>query len=133
MDLRTFVAETLKQIVDGVADAKSYFAQSETGAQINPVVRSSTDKVGNPSPVEFDIALTVSQSSESSGSTTGEAKVGMISVFQAKVGAESRDKDGNERQEVSRVRFTVMLAQPADIQVAQAPPPRPAQPGGWMA
>lgn len=120
MDLKTFVTETLTQIVEGVADAKSRLAEGGTGARINPVLRDSNNSP-HPSeakPVEFDLALTVAQQSAETSTAKGEAKAGIVSVFQARVGADLEAKSGTQSQEVSRVKFTVMLAQPLDVSVA---------------
>lgn len=121
MDLKTFVSETLTQIVDGVADAKQRLEVGGTGARINPVERdsSNTPRTSEASPVEFDLALTVSQQSAETSTAKGEAKAGIISVFQARVGADLEAKSGAQSQEVSRVKFTVMLAQPVDATVAR--------------
>lgn len=111
MDLKTFVADTLTQIVEGVAEAKGRFAAGNTGAKINPNVGDH----GRASPVEFDLALTVTTDNSVTGSVKGEARGGVISIFQAKVNAEAGASNGTQNQEVSRVRFSVMLAQPADL------------------
>lgn len=119
MDLKTFISETLTQIVEGVADAQSQMAAGGSGARLNPVFRTAAQK-SHPSeakPVEFDLALTVSQQSAESSSAKGEMRAGFISVFQAKVGADMEARSGTQSQEVSRVKFTVMLAQPVDVSV----------------
>ena len=121
MDLKTFVSETLTQIVEGVADAKQRLEAGGTGARINPVRRDTSNRP-HPSeakPVEFDLALTVTQQSAETSTSRGDAKAGIVSVFQAKVGADLAASSGNQSQEVSRVKFTVMLAQPSEISVDQ--------------
>lgn len=119
MDLKTFVSETLTQIVDGVADAKQRLEAGETGARINPVRRDSSNRPhpSEATPVEFDLALTVTQQTAETSTARGDAKAGIVSVFQAKVGADLAASSGNQSQEVSRVKFTVMLAQPLDVSV----------------
>jgi hypothetical protein len=67
--------------------------------------------------VEFDVALVVAdESSEASGAKAG-ASVGFLSVVTAKVSSELQTQSaGKQRSEtVSRVKFTVQLAQPADF------------------
>ena len=61
MNLSTFVAETLRQIVSGVADAQKSVAALDTNARINPALISQAARVksGEPTPVEFDVAITV--------------------------------------------------------------------------
>ena len=120
MDLQTFVAETLKQIVSGVADAQSGVAALNTNARINPALVSedAKRKSANPTPVEFDVALTVSERSESARSETSEQYQGLISVVSAKdtASAQSSHSGEHQREAVSRVKFTVQLAQPSDIE-----------------
>lgn len=114
MDLKTFVSETLTQIVEGVTDAKMRLEKQGSTARINPVLRTRAE--GHPSearPVEFDLALTVTQAADESSATRGEGRASIISVFQAKVGADLESKSGHRSEEVSRVKFSVMLAQPA--------------------
>ena len=120
MDLRTFVAETLKQIVEGVDDAKKHLAAGQTGAKVNAAYGSA-----HGAPVEFDIAVTVSNQSDDASSTNGKAKAGVISVFQAQVGASLESRSEARSEEVSRVRFTVNLTQPADVTPASPVPPMP--------
>lgn len=120
MDLRTFVAETLTQIVDGVADAKARLASGETGAKINPAYATLDVR-----PVEFDVAVTVAQQHDEAAAVKGEIKGGVLSVFQAKVGTDLETKAGSHSEQVSRVRFSVMLAQPGEVRPrapVQSPP-----------
>lgn len=119
MDLKTFVADTLTQIVDGVAEAKARFAEGGTGAKINPNIGDQA----RASPVEFDLALTVTTDSSVTGAIKGEAKGGVISIFQAKLNSDAGASSGTQNQEVSRVRLTVMLAQPADLRPTPRIPP----------
>jgi hypothetical protein len=124
MDLKTFVAQTLIQIVEGVADAKAAIEAGETNARVNPkTVYGDKAAAGDPHPVEFDVALTVtSESKESSGAKAG-ASAGILAVVSARVAGElSSSSIGAERNEsVSRVRFTVQLAQPSAIENRPSP------------
>lgn len=110
MDLRTFVRETLTQIIDGVADAKAGLEMRSSGAVINP-----SYGTAQATPVEFDVAVTVAQQQDEAAAMKGEAKGGVLSVFQAKVGADLETKAASHSEQVSRVRFSVMLAQPGDV------------------
>lgn len=110
MELKEFVSESLKQIIDGVIDAQTY-AQSK-GASIipsrmvyahagnNPVIRS--DLRGDlKKPVqimEFDVAVTVTQA--------GEAKAG-LGIFSGVlgIGGQAKFEDGNVV--ANRIKFSV--------------------------
>ena len=120
MDLQTFVAETLRQIVGGVADAQKSVAALGTNARINPALISQSAKVqsGDATPVEFDVAITVVDDIEAAR-TEGEASSsGMIAVVHADRTTDTVtvDRSRHRSEAVSRIRFTVQLAQPSDIQ-----------------
>jgi hypothetical protein len=119
MDLRNFVTETLTQIVEGVADAKARIQAIDPEAKVNPVaVESGTaNRHGTASPVEFDVALVVAdESTEATGAKAG-GSVGFLSVVTARVSSELQSQSGGSQrsESVSRVKFTVQLAQPADF------------------
>lgn len=119
MDLQNFVTEALTQIVEGVAQAKKRISEIDPEAKVNPVMieAGTAGRHGTPSPVEFDVALVVAdESSEASGAKAG-ASVGFLSVVTARVSSELQSQSaGTQRSEsISRVKFTVQLAQPADM------------------
>ncbi|MEH3123708.1 MAG: hypothetical protein PGN16_17350 [Sphingomonas phyllosphaerae] len=120
MDLQTFVAETLRQIVGGVADAQKSVAALGTNARINPALISQTAKVqsGDATPVEFDVAITVVDDAETVSTASASSSSGMIAVVHADRTADAgtTDRSRHRSEAVSRVRFTVQLAQPSDIQ-----------------
>lgn len=118
-DLKVFVSETLTQIVEGVLDAQKKLAALGSSAATNPTLRQegSNRKHGPESQVEFDVAVTVATQT---GDTSGEkasAKVGMLSVvsFGASTDLSSSTSAAQPNEAVSRVRFSVKLAKPADI------------------
>lgn len=121
MDIKTFVAETLCQIVEGVAEARAKIAEGGTNAAVNPghVGAEARREIGHPAPVEFDVAVTVSEESEdkSTSRESGGGGMGVLSIVSAKLAAETATESaGTQRTEAfSRVKFTVMLAQPGDI------------------
>jgi len=129
MDLKTFIAETLTQIVDGVQDARTRIGEGDTNASLNPHVigAHAEAEVGKTSPVEFDVAVTVvEQSDDKTGAKAGASGgFGILSVVSAKVSAESgvENQQLARNETVSRVKFSVQLAQPADIR--RAPPQQP--------
>lgn len=115
MDLKSFVAETLVQIVEGVADAQKRIRELDVGAAVNPnsIADTSKDKLGVATPVEFDVAVTVTD--ESASKTGAGSTVGFLSVVSAKVDAKAEASDSVRNEAVSRVQFVVRLAQPADL------------------
>jgi hypothetical protein len=115
MDLKSFVAETLVQIVEGVADAQKRIATLEVGAAVNPGVVSedARRKIGSPKRVQFDVAVTVSD--ESASRTGAGATAGFLSVVSARVDAKAEASDTLKNEAVSRIQFSVDLSQPADL------------------
>jgi len=111
MDLEQFVFETLGQIVTGVEKAQDKYAKLQ-GSQINPDLHLgrnrgmapaiSTDQYGAEiERVEFDVALTISESKETGGG-------GGIKVLS--LGADLKHAQIKETNTVSRVRFSVPVA-----------------------
>lgn len=118
MDLKTFIFETLTQIVSGVGDAQSHFREKGLAAQLNPTTaqRGKGQRYGDPSPVEFDVALTIASESEGSATGKASAKAGFLSVVSGSAGIEGTKASKESEEHSSRVRFTVRLAQPADVE-----------------
>lgn len=109
MKLDDFVSETLQQIIKGISNAKEFGATH--GAQINPISirpsgtdgRSYCKITGAPIQlVSFDVALTVSQESSTSGP---EARVGSISVSSA-------DTNTTQNSSISRIKFEIPVMFP---------------------
>jgi len=110
MELNQFIQNTLKQIIEGVAESQAY--AQEKGAIINPsTVKFFKDGKNNsyrhamPQDVQFDVGLT---------STTTEGSKEGIGVF---LGAIKLGKDNQENSQVSavtKVKFTVPLILPTD-------------------
>lgn len=114
MDLKEFVAETLKQIFDGVTAAQEDVKSS--GGKINPnVVPRNLAKISTPhmvvrdgkgtpaTNIDFDVALTITDSSGKKG------KAG-LSVWGQGAGMEGSSQTINST--VSRVKFSVNVALP---------------------
>lgn len=120
MDLRTFVSETIQQIVGGIADAQKSLPGLGSNARINPALVSEGAKGQHapPTPVEFDVALTVMESSSSRDASGEERRSGMVAVVSAEqASGNARETEAGSMSEAfSRVRFSVMVAQPADIE-----------------
>lgn len=105
MDLKEFVAETLKQVIDGVKEAQSHASQN--GAMVAPGLFYSN--VNEPmeksklQDVAFDVAVTAQKSNEEEG------KVGLkIPYFN--IGG--RVSEGQENATVSRIQFNVEIMLP---------------------
>ena len=114
MDLKSFVAETLVQIVEGVADAQKRIHDLAVGAAINPNhIPDHANRITKASPVQFDVAVTVSD--EVASKAGAGASAGFLSVISARVDAKAEETDTLRNEAVSRIQFSVSLAQPGDI------------------
>lgn len=127
MDIKTFVRETLTQIVEGVSEAEALITIGASGAKVNPVrtmLSEGERGLADAQPVEFDIAVTVA-TEEREGA---ESKVGgglqVLSVVGVKFGASvSEQASGGHRSEtISRVKFAVQLVQPGHTTIARPKP-----------
>lgn len=122
MDLRTFVSEAITQIVEGVSDAGTRVREASSNARVNPVdtVEHARKDRADPQDIEFDVAVTVTdQQTQGSNEKIG-GKAGFLSVVSLQASAEiAGAREGVSRSEtVSRVRFSVKVALPADIREA---------------
>lgn len=106
MDLKNFVSETLQQIMSGVAEAQ---LQSEQG-EVNPDISRAVSKEWAKSRtgrrvhnVNFDVAVTVGQSSETKGG------IGLV-VGPVLLG--SKGQSNAENSSVSRIKFEVPITYP---------------------
>lgn len=109
MDLRTFITKTLVDIANGVADAQ----RDPVGkiARFNPGTKGSGTEL-NVQPdgrwqiqnVEFDVAVTVAESSGKDGG--GGVNVAAIFSFGGKV------ESASSREAFSRIRFSLPVALP---------------------
>jgi hypothetical protein len=119
MDLKTFVAETLTQIVEGVQEAQRRIADGGSGAAVNPntISSDSQETHGPPTPVEFDVAVVAREESTSNKGEKAGASVGVISVFTARAAGEvdNRDIEAQRNETTSRIKFSVRLAQPSSL------------------
>jgi|GEM_PF-658503 hypothetical protein len=119
MDLRTFISESLIQIANGVADAREQFKKDGTAAEVNPSKseRGKGRRTGDASPVEFDVAVTVADETRGDSNEKIGGKAGLLSVVSLQASAEvgSGESTARREQQVSRIRFKVLLAQPSDV------------------
>jgi len=116
MDLREFVAESLKEIIDGVKEAQSHAA--ENGAEICPPIgilssgardylesQATEEKV---SFIDYDIAVTAEETGEIGGG--GKVSVKVASVFSAEGGGEG--KVSEKASSISRLHFSLPVVWP---------------------
>ena len=134
MDLRTFISETLTQIVAGVVDAQKHFAEQDLPARLNPTQaeRGKNVRTADGTPVEFDVALTIASETEGTSTSSIGGKAGILNVVSARAGLDDAHKTGEREERISRVKFTVQLGQPADVN-EYAPLNIPSQRTGWNA
>ena len=111
LDLKTFVSQTLIQIVEGVKEASETL---DNGRDIiNPAVGSMAhsiqpgmfegrhDEIG--SMINFDVAITAADSTVTKGG---------VGVFVAAIGLGASGESGSQQQSVSRVQFGVPVILP---------------------
>jgi hypothetical protein len=118
MDLQTFVAETLTQIVGGVREATQRISELGTNAKVNPVtVRYNDNPEARKTSVEFDVAVTVVQQEDDRTNDKVAASAGILSVVSARIAGEAANEklERSRNEMISRVRFSVELAQPSEI------------------
>lgn len=129
MDLKTFVSETVRQVIDGIVEAQKGVAES--GAFINPGDRETalrnfghTGKSrfafvpgGGNSPreiqeIEFDVAVTVSETSDKKGG------IGVASSF---ITLGTSKATATAAETASRIKFKVPIAFPLHPGTAMKP------------
>lgn len=117
MELREFVAETLKELIAGVKDAQQF--AKENGALISPNLKVYQNSIGNSSHpvyygsdgvtnhimqvIEFDIAVTTA---------TKDTEKGGIGVVSAILNAGVSSENQDTASEVSRIKFTIPVMFP---------------------
>jgi hypothetical protein len=111
MELSTFITETLKDIVKGIADSQAFAL--ENGARVNPhrpgptgrnIEYESEKGSREVTMITFDIAVTAS-SQEENGLSGG------ITVLGMNIGGKHSEKDAN--QTVSRIKFDIGVTLPS--------------------
>lgn len=111
MEIRDFISETLSAIVEGIKDAQPKV--QEAGGAVNPkgcsylnassgtIMHKETTRIGQD--VEFDIAVTVEEKTQSGGDMGVS-----IPIMKASFGGGSETQSGN----VNRVKFKVPVIFP---------------------
>ena len=108
MELNKFIQNTLKQIIEGVAESQTY--ASEKGAIINPTYvsfqkdgKSNRYQNAMPQDVQFDVGLT---SINTDGSNEG------VGVFLGAIKLGKNNQESNQTSAITKVKFTVPLVLP---------------------
>jgi hypothetical protein len=103
MDLETFIAETLRQIVKGVETAQQH--EDCKRAAINAECPEGyTGPVTKPRIIEFDVAITVSEGTEKQG----KGNIGVASILG--LGGQASSTTANSS--ISRIKFSVPVVLP---------------------
>ncbi|HEY3040639.1 MAG TPA: hypothetical protein VGJ66_18010 [Pyrinomonadaceae bacterium] len=98
LELRDFVAETIKQVIDGVVTAQQYATSKK--AVVNP----RTSRHGEPvQSIAFDVAVTAGKGAKTQGG---------IAVFTGVLGLGSKGQSEKTSESVNRIQFSVPLALP---------------------
>jgi hypothetical protein len=110
MDLKTFVTETINQIIDGVVAAQLH--AEETNALVNPpIIKSPQDSTVEyvkgtnfvAERIEFDVAITT---------TEGDQSKGGLGIFIAAFGAGVRGETSYSSDIINRIRFSLFVMLP---------------------
>jgi hypothetical protein len=94
LELQDFVAETIKQIIDGVATAQQYATSKK--AIVNP--RTQMHHYPSPQSISFDVAITAAKGTKTQGG---------IAVFAGAFGLGSKGQSEQSDETVNRIRFSV--------------------------
>ena len=111
MELKTFVAESLTQICEGIRDAQA--RTLELGAYVSPL--SAREDMARPDgtvDVEFDVAVVVASEKGSTSGSEGGLMVAMASFFKAGAKSESKSSELAQDATVSRLKFVVPVRWP---------------------
>lgn len=103
MDIHTFVSESLNQIIRGVERAQ----ETNVNSKVNPAEIMPGKLILTP--IDFDIAVTVEQTSQSGDNASGKITVRTgIFGLSGGVGGESQLRESNAT--TSRIKFTIPVA-----------------------
>ena len=113
IELRDFVSETIKQVIDGVVSSQEYAKQKD--AVVNPKLGYNiqnqtlmTDRATQ-QPVQsisFDVAVTAGESTKTQGG---------IAVFTGIIGLGSKGQSERSNEIVNRIQFSVPIALPIGV------------------
>ena len=98
LQLRDFVAETIKQVIDGVATAQQYATSKH--ATVNPRPSRYSQRVES---ISFDVAVTAMKGAKTQGG---------IAVFTGMIGLGSKRQSEKSNETVNRIQFSVHVSLP---------------------
>jgi hypothetical protein len=98
LELRDFVAETIKQIIDGVDTAQQYATSKR--AIVNPRTGRFAQHVET---ISFDVAVTAARGTKTQGG---------IAVFAGAFGLGSKGQSEKSNERVNRIQFSVPVCLP---------------------
>ena len=110
LELRDFVSETIKQVVDGVVAAQKYAGDKD--AVVNPSLDFHTQSEGvmidkdTRQPVQsisFDVAVTAAKGAKTQSG---------IAVFTGMIGLGSKGQSEKSNESVNRIQFSVPISLP---------------------
>ncbi len=111
MELKDFVSETLKQVIEGVKMAQE--ATKESGGKINPKGIYTTSTNSNPQLytennelvqiIEFDVAITTTEDDKTKGG---------VGVFVGAFGVGVQGESNNQNSAINRIQFKVPIILP---------------------
>ncbi len=111
MELKDFVSETLKQILEGVKTAQGY--TKETGGKIVPAGMGQTASNTHPQiyakngefvqMIEFDVAVTTTEEDKAKGG---------VGVFVGAFGVGVQGENGIQNSAINRIQFKVPIVLP---------------------
>ncbi len=106
MELKEFITSTLKQIIQGVADAQSF--ARENHSRVNPSHRNpsgykSEGTSYHTETIEFDVAVTTTEGTDTSGK---------ISIATGILNLGSGGASSAEKQSINRIKFSVPVELP---------------------
>ncbi|MEY2557451.1 MAG: hypothetical protein QOE34_876 [Verrucomicrobiota bacterium] len=110
MELREFVAETIKEVIDGVLSAQEY--AKGKGSHVNPPINFRTDQgmamwdrnTAQPiQSISFDVAVTAAEGTKTQGG---------IAVFAGAFGLGSKGQSDKSNETINRIQFSVPIALP---------------------
>ena len=111
MELKDFVTETLKQVIEGVKAAQNF--AKENGGQINPKGIAMSASSTHPQLygskgelvqlIEFDVAVTTTEEDKAKGGT---------GIFVGAFGIGVQGESGNQNSAINRIQFKVPIILP---------------------
>lgn len=110
--LQDFISDTLKQIIDGVADAQEYAKIKNSYINVNTTeysgheIKIKKNSAPEPQLIEFDIALTTTEDQNIKGG---------LGIFVTGIGLGYQGETKTMGSEISRIKFSIPVILPSDV------------------